>query len=391
MRETSEALYQIIERYGREQKLSGGDTLLRQGTMSDGVYYLKAGRLGVYHETEDGQLFQLSSIEPGTTVGELGAVTGRARSATVKAMDDSTVLHVSKQDFNHALQDVPSLSAEIICTMTDRLTNSDNMRVNLGQSYHQAIDRVESLRTEKTRLEELLRLREELADMIVHDLRNPLGVIYSGLELLNRSTCAEEESEFVQPVLAAMTRSVTRMRYLVDTLLDIARLEEGAFTFQKKPVSLASLIEDIVEEENPLAERTKIVLAAEIAPGLPPVQADRHVIQRVLSNLLDNALKFTPAGGRVCVAAARDGNWVRVSIIDTGPGIPPEERARVFEKFTQVQGNVGRRRGSGLGLTFCQLSIEAHDGSIWVEDGPDGKGSQFIFTLPISHAPQVAS
>ncbi len=391
MREAADALHQIIEQYGQERKLSAGEILLRQGAMSDGVYYLKAGRLGVYHEDEDGQLFQLSLIEPGMTVGEMGAITGRARTATVKATDDSIILHVSTDDFNHALEDAPSLPAEIMYTITDRLTSSDNIRVNLGQSYHQAIDRVESLRTEKARLEELLRLREELADMIVHDLRNPLGVIYSGLELLHRSPFVEEDGEYVQSVLAAMTRSVTRMRYLVDTLLDIARLEEGVFTFQRKPMPLATLIEEIVEEERPLAERTKITLSAEIAPDLPSVQADRHIIQRVLTNLMDNALKFTPAGGRVRVTAMPVESLVRVAIVDTGPGIPEEERVRVFEKFTQVQGNVGRHRGSGLGLTFCKLSIEAHDGSIWVEDGPDGKGSQFIFTLPISHTPQSDS
>ncbi|HDQ73634.1 MAG TPA: cyclic nucleotide-binding domain-containing protein [Chloroflexi bacterium] len=384
MAESVEILQQIIKQYGQKRELSPGDVLIRQGAMSDGVYYLKTGLLGVYRE-EDGQLFQLSSIEPGTTVGELGAITGRARTATVKATEDSTVLYVSTEDFNHALEGAPSLAAEIVCTMTDRLTNSDSIRINLGQSYHQAVDRVESLCTEKKRLEELLRLREELADMIVHDLRNPLGVIFSGLELLNRSEFVEEDREYCQSVLAAMTRSVTRMRYLVDTLLDIARLEEGVFAFQRKPISLTDLIEETVAEERHLATRSKIILILDVAPDLPSIQADRHVVQRVLTNLLDNALKFTPGGGRVQVAAKQEGDRAFVTIADTGPGIPPEERTRIFEKFTQVQGNVGRHRGSGLGLTFCQLAIEAHDGRIWVEDGPNGQGSQFIFTLPLSH------
>jgi NtrC-family two-component system sensor histidine kinase KinB len=170
----------------------------------------------------------------------------------------------------------------------------------------------------------------------------------------------------------------------VDTLLDIARFEEGAMTLQLQRLDMAALIEETITGERHLAENKDMVMEARLAVELPAVSADRDVLQRVLTNLLDNALKFTPAGGRVWVEAHPEAKAVRVDVVDTGPGIPAGERERIFEKFTQVRGQTGSRRGSGLGLTFCRMAVEAHGGRIWIEDGPGGKGSRFVFTVPIA-------
>jgi signal transduction histidine kinase len=172
------------------------------------------------------------------------------------------------------------------------------------------------------------------------------------------------------------------MKNLVDTLLDIARLEEGEAMLRVEPLDLGPLVEELVTEELPLAEQDGISLEALMPEGLPQVSADAEVVQRIVLNLLDNALKFTPAGGGVVVNAQPVQEMVRVNVIDTGPGIPVEERKRIFEKFTQIQGRVGSRRGAGLGLTFCKMAVGAHGGEIWVEDNQDGVGSCFSFTLP---------
>jgi len=374
-------LDEILQQYGKEKKLSPGEVLFRQGSVSDGVYYLKWGGLGVYRDEEDAS-YLLSVIAPGEMVGELGATTGRSRAATVRAAKESCVIYISDADFHRALDEAPALAAEVMCTMGDRLTDADVVRVTLGQSYRQAVHRVQALRSQKAQLEELLRLREELADMLVHDLLNPLGVISSGLELLKHAPVATTKPEYVTTVIETMERSARRMQRLVHTLLDIARLEEGEMTLQLLPLDLSPLIEEVIAEEYPLAENCGVTLTSRLPAGLPAMPADRDILQRVLINLLDNALKFTPRGGRVWVEAQPEAEGVRVEIVDTGPGIPLEEQARIFEKFTQVQGRVGTRRGSGLGLAFCRMAVEAHGGRIWVEDGPRGNGSRFIFTLP---------
>jgi signal transduction histidine kinase len=374
-------LAEILQQYGKERTLSPGEVLFRQGSVSDGMYYLKWGRLGVYRE-EPGASYLLTEVAPEEMVGEIGSATGWPRTATVKAEEKSCVVHVSEADFHRAIEEAPALVADIVCTLGQRLTDADTARITLGRSYQQALNRVQALCTQKERLEELMRLREELARMIVHDLRNPLGLISSGVELLEEALIAETEQEYVTSVIRMMRRSVRWMQHLVDTLLDIARLEAGGMMLQRLPLDLSTLTEEVIAEEGPLAGKRGVALESRLPAGLPAVLADHDVLQRVLINLLDNALKFTPSGGQVWVEAQPGAEVVRVAVIDTGPGIPLEERERIFEKFTQGQGQVETRRGSGLGLAFCRMAVEAHGGRIWVEDGPEGRGSRFVFTLP---------
>lgn len=372
-------LEEILQQYGKERRLSPGEVLFHQGSVSDGVYYLKQGSLGVYRDEQDAS-YLLSVIGPGQMVGELGATTGRPRTATVMAGKEACVVHISEASFRRALNEAPALAAEIICMMGDWLTDANLVRVTLGRSHQQAMGRIQALHSQKAQIEELLRLREELASMIVHDLHNPIGVVSTGLSLLERATVAKTEPEYVTTVIETMRRSVLRMRRLVDNLLDIARLEEGKLALQFLPLDMHNLIEEVVAEERSLAEGKDMTLMIRLPAQLPAVLADHDVIQRVLANLLDNAIKFTPDEGQVWVEARPEADSVRVEVVDTGPGVPLQERARIFEKFTQ--GQMETRMGTGLGLTFCRMAVEAHNGSLRVEDGPKGIGSRFIFTLP---------
>ena len=376
-------LVETLRRYGEERVLSPGEVLVRQGSVSDGVYYLKSGRLGAYREEPDGSYF-LTGIAPGDWVGEIASATGGPRTATVKAEEESLVVHLSEVDFRYMLQESPALAAAVVSQLGGRLTASDVARVSLGRGYQRTLDRVEALSSEKVRLEEFLRLREELADMIVHDLRNPLGVIVGGLTMLGRVEVAEGDAEYVAAVLRTMELSALRMQRLVETLLDIARLEEGAMRLQAVALDLFSLVEEILAEERSLAEGKGVKLENRLPTDLPAVTADRDILQRVLVNLLDNGIKFTPVGGRVWVEGQAGAGDVQIAVVDTGSGVPEEERSRIFEKFTQAQRQPEVRRGAGLGLAFCRMAVEAHGGRIWVEDGPQGKGSRFAFTIPHS-------
>lgn len=376
MDEQQATLKRFLELYGREERFAPGEVVCRQGSPSDGLYYLRQGRLRVYREEPDA-IFPLSEVEVGELVGELGAATGWVRTATVEALEESVVVHVPEAEFRRALLQEPNLSVEIARLATKRLTDADVARVTLGRSYQQAVSRVQRLDTEKAQLEELLQLREEMADMLVHDLRNPLGVISGGLGLLEGMVGQGEAASIIE----VMGRAAGRMRRLVDTLLDIARMEGGRMALQEAPLDVRALVEETVAEEQPYARLRDIELTSRVPAGLPLVSGDRDVLQRVLINLLDNALNYTPEGGRVWVEARPLGGGVELAVVDTGPGIPPEERERIFEKFTQVKGRHGARRGSGLGLTFCRLAVEAHGGQVWVEDGPEGVGSRFVVEL----------
>ncbi|HDD24364.1 MAG TPA: cyclic nucleotide-binding domain-containing protein [Chloroflexi bacterium] len=379
-----ENLLEVLETYGQERRLEAGEILLQQGSMSDGIYYLKQGWLGVYRE-EEGERYLLAIIMPGEIVGELGASTGRSRMATVVAGRDSLVIYVSEQDFHRVMIEAPDLAAAIIDVVGTRLEHANVIRVTLGKSYRQAVDRVQDLRSQKDQLEEMLRLREELANMIIHDLRNPLGAISAGLEMLKQIVIeAGKTDEYTTMVIDAMEQGAHRMQRLVNTLMDLACLEEGAMTLSRTALNLQDLVADVLAEEHPLARKVRITLESNVAPNLPPILVDRDVIQRVLVNIVDNAIRFTPADGMVRISVQLAGEMVQVRVTDTGPGIPKEERTRIFEKFTQVQNHTAPRRGSGLGLAFCRMAVEAHGGHIWVEDGPEGMGSCFAFELPVT-------
>jgi signal transduction histidine kinase len=143
----------------------------------------------------------------------------------------------------------------------------------------------------------------------------------------------------------------------------------------------------VVKELLPLAQELEIDLQLTVPSNLPLLYVDQEQIERVLLNLVDNAIKFTPSGGQVVIEAyppqrlgGHDG-FVRVQVRDTGPGVPDEHKERLFDRFAQMEGQKTQRRGTGLGLTFCKLAVEAHNGRIWVEDSPQG-GAIFVFTLP---------
>jgi two-component system sensor histidine kinase KdpD len=148
-------------------------------------------------------------------------------------------------------------------------------------------------------------------------------------------------------------------------------------------IVLPALIGTVVADNRPRAEVLGISLEIETPGDLPPVTADPDRLERVLANLVENALRYSPEEGRVTVSAWREGDNMMVGVSDAGPGIPPDQRERIFDRFTQVRDDTRARRGFGLGLAYCRAAVEAHGGRIWVEDGEGGVGSHFVFSLPL--------
>lgn len=228
----------------------------------------------------------------------------------------------------------------------------------------------------------LERFREDLTHTMVHDLRNPLSGIYAGLRLL----AADYDSAATpshRRILEAAQSSVQRMLRLVGAILDINRLESGKMPLNLAVFDFAALLDDVLTVQNAIAVERQLTLRKEIPPDLPRVWADKDLVERVLQNLLGNALKFTPAGGTVSVILTALGTpacKLQVAVSDTGQGVPEEVRQRLFEKF--VAGSQ-RERGSGLGLAFCRMALEAHGERVWLVETSE-RGATFAFTLPLS-------
>jgi PAS domain S-box-containing protein len=236
----------------------------------------------------------------------------------------------------------------------------------------------------------LAKTREEVSQMLIHDLRSPLTAVTTSLKLLIDLT--PKDSEF-RPLIETTTdssrRAIRTLLNRVDSLLDVARMESGFMTLDTRASELATLVDNVCIELSPLAQELGVMLKPDISGALPLLAIDTDKVERVLLNLVDNALKFSPAASTVKVAAHPPGaggaepNFVRIDVIDNGPGVPDEYKLLLFDRFVQIRERKGARRGTGLGLTFCRLVTENHGGRIWIEDNPGG-GSIFAFTLPVA-------
>ncbi len=233
-----------------------------------------------------------------------------------------------------------------------------------------------------TARKDLEQMRDDLMRALVHDLRNPLNSILLTLDVFKILPEPVELPEAVSLMLEIGRESALRMTTMVNAILDISKLESGQMPVQPEAVILAEVVELAFGQQAALASRSEILLLNGVPYDLPPLWADPGMLNRVFQNLLDNALKFTPNGGTVEVSAGYDPRRaeVQVSVKDNGPGIPEAILARVFEKYVSQDAN---RRGTGLGLAFCRLAIEAQEGKIWVENASD-QGAVFYFTLPIA-------
>jgi signal transduction histidine kinase len=236
------------------------------------------------------------------------------------------------------------------------------------------------LRRSLKQLQELETLRDSLTHMIIHDLRTPLTSLLTGLQTVEM---LGELNNDQREVLTLAARGGQTLLAMINDLLDIGKMEEGSPTLDRIELDPRGLAERAVLQVAYLAREKGIALEQRVSPDLPLLDADDEKLLRTLVNLLGNAIKFTPAGGRVTLSVepeSREALLFRVT--DTGEGIPKEAFARIFEKFGQVETRkAGRRMSTGLGLTFCKMVVEAHGGRIWVESEP-GRGSAFSFVVP---------
>lgn len=233
---------------------------------------------------------------------------------------------------------------------------------------------------------ELAQARADLSNMIVHDLRGPLNAINMSLKLMGSLAEREEGSSDLAGKVTRTTetsrRAVRKMLNLVNSLLDVAKMESGTLELEREPTDIRRVVDGVLEELSPIAYELDIELANAIEDDAPLLDVDAEKIERTLLNLVDNALKFTPGDGQVTVSAEVVGaQFLQVRVADTGPGVPDEYKETLFDRYAQVKNQASNRSGTGLGLTFCRLTVEAHGGRIWIEDNPEG-GAVFIFTLP---------
>src|SRR5919199_808229 len=230
-------------------------------------------------------------------------------------------------------------------------------------------------------LRELSAMKEEFLALTTHDLRSPLTVISGVINFFTSGRLGDLTPE-QRNMVSMMERNTQNLIELVNDLLDASKLESGTLRLDTASIDLRGLAEELRKQMLPLAREKEIALEERIPEDLPLLKADRAKLRRVLVNLVSNALKFTPKGGRVRVTAAREGGMVRASVSDTGVGIPPEDVRDIFDKYAQARSRATRsEKGTGLGLYITRQLVELHGGKIEVRSEV-GRGSTFSFTIP---------
>jgi signal transduction histidine kinase len=241
------------------------------------------------------------------------------------------------------------------------------------------IGELESIEARAAAAETASQAREELLAIVSHDLRNPLGSILTSNAMIARLDVAPPHGDKLKKYSAIIQRSADRMNRWISDLLELALLESGTLSIIRAPVEARALVKDAFDTFTPLAAEKEIRLDCDVLTDPGVLHADRDRILQVLSNLLGNALKYTPPGGEVKIIADEVDGVPTFSVRDTGPGIAPAQVPKIFDRYWQAR----RQRGAGvgLGLSIAKGLVEAHGGTLRVETAP-GAGASFLFTIP---------
>ena len=342
------------------------------------------------------ELFE-DSVDPILITDWTGHILEANRQAVTLSGFSNTELHAKSIDDLHEIQSVrlgngwEALQSGAPCSYESRLRQKDGetrpVEVYVRRVEFEEATAVQWLFRDIKERKELDALREDLTAMIYHDLRSPLGNVVSSLEVL--STMVDPADESVRAILSIASNSTARIQRLLSSLLDLNRLESGQSVVDQKVTDPIALIEQAVKDTSPSVEGRRQSISTSLPVRQAALWVDPDMVRRILTNLIENAVKFTPAEGKLEVGARIDDKWLELWVKDNGPGIPTADQERIFEKFTRLRGK-DKPAGLGVGLAFCRLAVLGHGGRIWVQSEP-GKGTEFHFTLPLATQEQIES
>ncbi len=307
-----------------------------------------------------------------------------SREMVAVVLPDEKHQHIVEQLQARSLITVPLVvSDRVVGALTLVMSESDRRYNPDDLALAEELARRAAFAVENARLyhdaQQATGARDHVLAVVAHDLRNPLGTVLMASEMLLEVAADDHNRKHVQII----RRSADRMNRLIQDLLDVTSIESSKLQVEARPQNIRPLIEEAVAMLRPLAAGRSIVLESEVDDDLPLALFDGARILQVISNLVGNAIKFTPERGRIGIRCEQSGNEVRVAVIDTGPGIPTEQLPHLFGQFWQARST--DRRGIGLGLSIAKGIVEAHRGTIWVES-EQGVGSTFYFTVPVALA-----
>jgi PAS domain S-box-containing protein len=351
-----------------------------------GVYLAVDGRY-LYFNQAGADIFRYSVADLVERLGPLDLVHPDDRDAVAAQLHRLDRGHADNSHFT--FRALRQDGQPLYCEVFERTITHEGRPVRLGTILditERHLLEAERADNQEARIETLQRadqLKDQFLSILSHELRTPLNAI-QGFGSVLEDELAGPLSPLQHAYLTKMLAGSDLLLALVSDLLDMSRIQAGKFTIAFEPVRFAAVASSVADSLASLASQKRLGLALDIAPDLPPLTADAQRVGQVLTNLISNAIKFTPEGGQIHVTARQERDHVLCEVVDTGEGIRPDDLPRLFQRFTQLDMSTTRQKGgTGLGLSICKAIVEAHGGHIGVRSEL-GKGSTFWFTLPFS-------
>lgn len=368
--------------YASRRVYEAGEYIVREGEAADTVFLLLSGQLAVVKGANGPLPLVLNYRHQTEMIGEVSLLAAGERTASLLALDRSEVLAMPEVEFWRLFDSDTDFRQQVMRTVIDRLLLADESRLRAAESERLLFEQIGALSDQNEQLARLMHLRQETMAFLVHDLRNPLSVVGLALTMIEEDEAYQPDEDSRQ-LLKMAQNGVQRMMGMVESLLDVERLEADQSLLEVAPTDPQALVDERVAQQRPLAATKDVTLVVAHGDAEPPVVTlDRERIGRVITNLLDNAVKFSPPRSEVRITTRTMGQRFTVAVEDSGPGIPPEQRENVFARFAQAAGSA-RSQGFGLGLTFCRMAVEAHGGKIRAAAAEELGGTRFEFWLPV--------
>jgi signal transduction histidine kinase len=382
---------QEIASLTRAQTYPPNHFLCTEGAFEDTSYILASGEALITKKISDQEGERvIRKVGWGDYVGEMAPIQNAPRAASVRTLTEVTALEISKADLEYLLSRSPRMALNILRSTLTRMRQNDQRDIQ------------ELQRTNKV-LAQLDRNKTEFIEVAAHELRTPLTVMKGYINVM-RMDAGVRNNAMLMEVLEGIGKGTERLHEIVNTMLDVTRVDSEKLRIAAVPVPLRSVVNDIAHRLEPDAAARQQTITIEHAPDTPQINADPTLIQKALYHLIVNAIKYTPDGGRITIrtrAVTPDGGvpGAEISVQDSGIGLDPEHHELIFEKFYQV-GSVSlhsssktafKGGGPGLGLAIAKGVARAHGGKIWVEsqghDETNFPGSTFYLQLPLNPAP----
>ena len=367
--------------------------LCQEGAYQDVLYIIADGRIVISQKVLDGDEERIVRVGGrGDVVGEMALIQNAPRAATVRTTTECAVLEMEKQDFETILSRSPRMAIDLIRITLDRIRENDQRTI------------ADLQKTNKI-LRQLDRNKLEFIQIAAHELRTPLTVL-NGYVNLMRSQPETQTTPALQDITDGILKGTNRMHKVVNMMLDLTRIGSEALKVASEPVPMQRIIADLVRDLETAAAERQIQLTVTRADGTPEIKGDPTLIHKALYQLMVNAIKYTPDGGKVHITTRptvmEDGSpCLEIAVRDQGIGLDVEHHELIFEKFYQV-GEVAlhssgkttfKGGGPGLGLALVRGVARAHGGRVWVEsaghDEENFTGSTFYLLLPLAPAPSI--